>query len=297
MNLPQLQNEIISCIWSRALKTHIAEKGYTFTDEELLGIAFHFAPTFDERLRLLQLLAAFAPSVSDHASRCIDWQTKSLQQFRQSADHEIYELRIKDEPDAYEERYLCASFDIALEMIDQFYQEYDFATETPQARYVIEKRKILQPGQTFCEDSLGECVLAAGKVLISVDPSPEESENGRCCHSCVDCATSCVLNLDVCFPAFIPDRSPVMYLLPDGSTHYGILLALQEPEIIEACYIIPLDCEMMKHKRYDKAWGYHWHEHIPCPYVEPVQETALTPELLESYQSFVTWLETKSVRI
>lgn len=76
MHHQQLQKEIISCIWSKGLKKHIAQTHYSFNETELLDIAYHFSPTFDERLRLLQLLTEHAPDVSKHAAQCIAWQHK-----------------------------------------------------------------------------------------------------------------------------------------------------------------------------------------------------------------------------
>lgn len=291
MTLPQLQREIVSCLWSAGLKQCIADRGYTFSGKELLGIAFHFAPSFAERLRLLGLLADHAPSVADHAARCIDWLEKCLEQFRRVGDHELYELRIKDTPDAYEERYLCDTFDTALEMIDQFYAEYDFAPETPQARYVIEKRRILQSCQSFREDSMGECVLLAGKVLLSVDAPPHETENGACGGHCTECPNPCVSDLEIQFPTFIDDRAPVQYRLYDGSLHYGIHLAFSPSETQESYYIIPLDGEMLKSRDYDKYWTYHWHEHILCPDVDTIPASALDANLRENYHAFVAWLD------
>ncbi|MBR4308173.1 MAG: hypothetical protein IKT58_01120, partial [Oscillospiraceae bacterium] len=161
------------------MKTRLDEMGYIFTDSELLGIAFHYAPSFAERLRLMGLLAEQCPTVSDHARKCIRWQEVCLERFKAHGENEIYELHIKDTPDAYEERYLCRSYEAALEMIDGFYKEYAF-TPDPRASYTVEKRKILDVGQAFEEDALGGCTLRTGKVLVSVDRFPEETEHGPC---------------------------------------------------------------------------------------------------------------------
>ncbi|MBR5126317.1 MAG: hypothetical protein IKU68_06245 [Oscillospiraceae bacterium] len=291
MNRQQLQNEITAHLWSGGLKSAIAEKGHIFTERELLGIAFHYAPSFAERLRLMQLLAEHAPTVSDHAERCISWQKKALDQFKVIGEQELYELRIKGEPDAYEERYLCASFEAALEMIDKFYQEYDFTPETEQARYIIEKRKIFRAGQPFSEDGLGECVLSAGKVMVSVDAPAGETENGPCPHFCGECENPCVLDIDVCFPAFLADRSPVRYRLPDGQIRYGIHLNPDHSEWMDCCYIIPFEGEMLSKRKYEELWGEHWHEHILCPYVEAVAVDTLSTEHQECYHAFAKWLD------
>lgn len=288
MDAQQLQKEIVDCLWSKGLKTAIAEEGVVFSEEELLALACGYARSFDERLHLLRLLADRG---SDHAARCILWQNRSLEAFRAGGDNKIYELRIKCEPDAYEERYLCASFDAALEMIDGFWQEYDFSPETERTRYVIEKRRILRSGEPFREDSLGECILSSGKVLVSVDGLRDESENGPCPHDCSDCATSCVANIEVSFPAFLPERTPVRWCAPDGAVKYGVHLNFRHAKEMDFCYIIPFDTELLTGRDYESHWGGHWHEHILCPYVEEVPADQLPEKLREDYCAFCAWLD------
>lgn len=290
MDYYQLQNEILSCLWSRDLKERIAALQFTFTEKDLLGIAFHFAPNFAERLRLLQLLVEHAPAVSDYAARCISWQKSSLEALKKAEADEVYELRIKDEPDAYEECYLCRSFQDALELIDSFRKEYDILEENPLARYVISKRKILRSADPFREDGMGECDFSAGKVLLSVDCYSEETENGPCEHNCLDCKNPCVSTFEPCFPVFLADRIPVRYRIGDGSIQYGIYLDIGHTETSESCYIIPLDGSMLESRHYDQYWECHWHEHIPCPYVEAVAVEELSPEYQERYRDFIAWL-------
>ena len=176
MNQQQLQQQILSCIWSTDLKNYIKEHNYIFTSTELLSIAYHFAPTYAERLRLLQLLADYAPDVSEFAAQCVSFQNECLERFCQHGENEVYELRIKDDPDAYEERYLCDSYQTALDMIDGFDRKYDFATEKDTAHYVITKRKVLQSTDAFQEDELQACELGAGKVLISAEIWRDEND-------------------------------------------------------------------------------------------------------------------------
>lgn len=291
MNHQQLQREVLSCIWSRDLKKYLEASGHVFTEMELLGIAYRFAPTYEERLRLLRLLADHSTSVAEYARRCIAWQQKCLALFCRAGACELYELRIKDAPDAYEERYLCAAYDTALEMIGAFYKEYE-CEATEASRYTIAKRKILQAGGAFQEDELGLCVLGPGKTLISVDLWTDETENGPCGHSCCDCGNTCIECLDIYFPAFLPDRSAVRYHQPDGSVHYGVSL-FGDGGLSDTCYIIPLDSEMLVKRNYDAQWGYHWHEHIPCPYVESVEAESLPADLRENYFAFLQYWENR----
>lgn len=291
MNYHQLQHEIISSFRSEDLKNRLEESRHVFNETELLGIVHHFAPNYHEYLRLLKLLVYHAEAVSEHAKRCIAWQEKKLMLFCQNHEHEVYELRIKTNPNACEERYLCANYNTALEMIDAFYKKYE-CEETTDSRYIIAKRKIMHSSSPFDEDNLGECILGAGKVLISVDLYSDETENGICCHYCMQCENPCVKNIEVYFPAFIPNQSVVRYLLPDGSTHYGIHLS-EDDLPSESCYIIPLDCEMLKNRNYDAHLKYQPHEHIPPPYVESFDFELLPIDLKENYCAFLQYLKNR----
>lgn len=290
MNHHQLQTEILNCLWSEQCKENIAAQNYIFTAEELLCIAYRFAPSFEERLRLMTLLADHAPDVSEHAKRCISWQKACLERFQTANANEVYELRIKDEPDAYEERYLCASYQAALDAIDGYYKEYDFAKESPLARYVIEKRKILQSGEAFQEDGLGECTFTVGKVLVDVPRKAEETENGMCAADCDACPNPCLFRSELFFPICIPDRAPVRFLSWDGTVRYGINLSIGRSDKTDEYYIIPMEGELIQSENYEEHWGGHWHEHIPCPEAESISPEELPPQFQEQYHNFLAWL-------
>lgn len=288
----ELQKEFLQCIWSDDLRRHLEEIDYSFTERELLGIGYRFAPTYDRRLELLQLLVDHAPGISEHAGRCIELQKRYLRLFCQSRADAVYELQIKDFQDDSEEQYLCADWETALEMIDGFRAAYE-CTEMETTRYTIVKRKILHPGEAFREDKLGTCVLGPGKVILNVDYETEETENGPCCHSCLDCKQPCILDIDVCFPQCIPSGGAAVYRLPDGSEHYGVVLLADENlrEPTETVYLIPLDGEMLSGRDYEDQWGFHWHEHIPGPDVRAVDPDTLPPKLKENYCAFRAWLD------
>jgi len=287
-----IQNEIIACLWSEDLKRYIKETGFLFSEQDLLAIAYKFAPTFDERLRLLELVAGNCPGVSNHARKCIAYQEKCLTHFQTCQPGQVYELKILDDPsdrDCCEERYLCESYEAALEMIDGFYRCYDFAPEQPTVRYTITKRCILRKGDVFREDHCGEAILGAGKVLISVDNIPGETEHGPCPADCKDCGQLCIHDLEVDFPNFLPPRSPVQYRLANGHIRYGIDLSYTFKSPLTDFYIIPLESEMLTSREYDDRWGCHWHEHIPVPNVRPVSPDALPEKLRENYLAFLPW--------
>ena len=287
-----VQKEIISFLWSEDLKRYIEETGFCFPEKDLLTIAYRFAPSFDQRLRLLELVARNCPTVCDHARKCIAYQKKCMDHFLSHCSDQIYELKILDnpgDPHDYEERYLCESFEAALEMIDGFYQEYDFAPEKPTVRYTVAKRTILRKGDPFREDACGEAILGAGKLLIAVNEIPNEREYGPCPDSCEDCALPCLGEAE--FPNYMPNQAAVQYRLPNGSIHYGICLTMNGVGLESDLYVIPLDSEMMNSREFDTHWGSHWHQHIPYPNVRSVSPEALPETLRENYLAFTAWLE------
>lgn len=293
-----VQKEVVACLWSEDLKRHIEETGFRFSEEDLLSVACQFAPNFEERLRLVELIAAHYPEVSEHARKYIAWQQRCMKHFTDHDSGHVYELRILDDPsdrNCCEERYLCESYEAALDMIDGFYHCYDFAPEQPTVRYTIVKRAILRKGSTFREDHCGEAILGAGKVLIEVSDIPDESELGPCPENCVDCPVRCVRNLDVEYPKFLPHRAAVQYRLPNGSMHYGIALSVNWVGLGCDAYIIPLDSEMLNNRDFDTHWGSHWHEHIPLPYVREVSLDSLPENLRENYHAFTAWLSRQNM--
>jgi len=289
-----VQKEVMDCLWSEDLKRHIAQTGFRFSEENLLIIAYKFAPTFAERIRLLGLITESCPAVADHAQKCIDYQNKCLACFIEHSPDRIFELRIRDDPSdpqRYEDRFLCESYDAALEMIDKYYEEYDFAPEAPTVRYTITKRCILKKGEAFRPDHCGEAILGAGKVLISVEDIPGENELGPCPDNCMDCHLPCMCNQEAAFPNFLPRQSPVQYRLPDGSIHYGIDLSYMWEGPLSEFYVIPLDMDGMKNLNFETQWDSLWHEHIPVPNARAVSLADLPENLRDIYLAFAPWVE------
>ena len=287
-----LQKDILDWFWSLDLKKHIEETGYRFSEADLLAIAYKLAPSYGQQLRMLNLVAENCPTVSDHARKIIAYREKCLAHFVEHDPYQVYELKIQEDPSDprdCEERYLCESYEAALDMIDGFYLEYDFVSEKPTVRYTVTKRCILRKGGSFREDHCGEAILGAGKVLISVDNIPGETEHGPCPADCKDCGQLCIHDLEVDFPNFLPPRSPVQYRLPNGCIRYGIDLSYTFKSPLTEFYIIPLESEMLTSREYDDRWGCHWHEHIPVCNVRPVSPEALPEKLRENYLAFLPW--------
>ena len=273
MNKQLLQQEILSCTWSADFRRYVSDHNHTFSDAELLSIAYNYAPNYDERLRLLQLLEKFAPDVSEFALRCVHFQHECLERFCQHKENEVYELRIQDDPEAYEERYLCANYQTALDLIDGYYREYDFVSEQDCVRYVITKRKVLQPTDTFQEDEVQQCILGAGKVVLSAEIWRSENDPKH------ELAV-------VEYPNFIPHLSAVRYQKEDHTIGRGVCLA-EGIGLTDAFYVIPFDQEILRSREYEDHLGHHWHEHIPGPCLEVCPLEDLTEQEKCDYLAFI----------
>lgn len=70
-----MKDTIFNLLPSHALKSRIREVGYELTEKELLFILFEYAPTFDERLALLECFAETAsPETKETAELIMAWQ-------------------------------------------------------------------------------------------------------------------------------------------------------------------------------------------------------------------------------
>lgn len=281
MNKIDIQQQIVSRFWSESLKKHIAETGHVFSDEELLGLVWHFVPEYQERLRLFELIAKHIPAVSEHARLCMDFMETSLARFKQYGAGEVYELRITDQDDL-EERYLCDSFETALKMIDGFWEEYDFSHETPTTEYTIVKRSILRADDSFREDELGRCELGPGKVLLSAEVDEVSCEYRPCDGNCMECEKTLAFCMDILFPPFLPNLSLVKYRNL-GKIEYGITFEPRRNNLADSVYIMPLG------GRTDPDW---WdHDHVYHPYVDIASEEELTAKQKEEAATLRAFLE------
>ena len=281
-----LCKRIVSLLPSKALKQEIENSAFVFSDIDLLSIAFQYAPDYDTRLEILKLLeASFEGELKVYTSRLIEVQRRMLASFIKHEDNEIYELHIKEKPEGYDNRYLCASYDAALKMIPLFYQEYE-CEEQDSAIYEITKRRVFYGGgqALFSEDELGDMFLLPGGKIESVDVWDLEHAAEGCSGKCYCCSRLCARK-DVIFPDFIAHYSPVKYKTPHTAAEYGIAFNEDHSPGTDV-YIVPLDCTTMRCHDYENIFNAH--EHIPAPFVEPVQKGDLPADLQKIYDDFIS---------
>lgn len=287
MTYQQLQDKIVSAFWSEGLKAEIAKRQFLFPPLDLMAVVYQHTRAFEERLALLQLFADHVPDVAEYAAHVIAWERRKLEQIKTPAPGMIYELRISDENPWEWDDYLCIDFNACLAMIDAYYNCHTWAKETPKTRYSIACRKLLSPGDDLVAEYLGCCDLLPGKIIQSVwFGAPGEFED--CNGICWKCEHECLHNQEAVYPAFLPDKSPVRYRLPNGTVHFGITLG----DMTDTClaYVIPLDSEMLVNRDYEQFCLGHDHEHIPCPDVDLASRDEVPDDLWENYEAFVDFL-------
>lgn len=299
-----MQKTVISLFRSEALKQKIAEVGHTFSELELLKIIHEYAPTWDERLRLMDVFSR-APQTSPETAAFIAeymaWQRRLLKYMQTAEDDTVYELHIKTNPRAYDERYLCATYAAALKYIDMFYEEYGkFETDHPLARYTIVKRRIYTGAvsQPFDEDWLGECELGFGKTLLRVNCEEEGAE--KLSYGCEDgdcdtCRELCLKGNAPRFPRFWHDKQLVRYTDGDGSTQFGICRVFEpDVDMYEDVYVIPLEYYAIYYRRYEDLNG--GHRHIAPPLVEPASLDEPDEETKQNCLAFLEYLSQEDLR-
>ena len=287
MTHQQIQDALVSAFWSEGLKAEIARRNFLFPTEDLLAIVYHHIASFDERQEWYTRIAAHIPEAAARAEQIAAWERERLASFRVLAPGEIYELRITDEPGQEHMDFLCTDFDACFDLIDRYYERFDWITETPLSRYSIVKRRIFTSGAIVEEDELGSCDLLPGKRIERLWYG-DRSELPDCTGDCFECHQNCIQNQEPEFPNFLPDKSPVRYRLPDGTVRLGITLG--DMSDISLCYVIPLDGEMLAKRDFGQFCVCHDHEHIPCPDVDLARREEIPDTLWENYEAFVAFL-------
>ncbi len=286
-----LTKRILDLIRSEGLKAKLRETGFWPTDRELLSLAFDCAPDFDTRIELLRELEnEFTGEYREYIKRLIAEQKAALEEFKKPSPDVVFELHIKEDPDSYDERYLCGSYEAALKTIALFWQEYECA-EKELTHYRIVKRKVYRGGEDepFAEDELGEMDLLPGCVIYSVDIWANDRSAEGCDGCCFECSRPCARNHDISFPCFIRHGDPVKWTDHSGRVSFGIAL-FGGDEPCEEYYVIPLDSERIllhdfKNMHYD-------HEHILAPLAERITADELPERMRADYFACREFLKT-----
>lgn len=297
-----MTNKIIELLPSNDLKAEIRRTDYKFSDGQLLQIIYKYAPTFDERISLMERFAEQAePNIAQLARFFIADQKELLKQFQENDGSFIYELNIKKNPDSYCEKYICASFEAALRCIDGYYEHYSpYVKETEQTIYRVVKRKIFDINIEFDEDYYAECNLRAGKVIVSVRDNKRYGDCGFD-NSCTDCDQICVWRQDqLTFPCFVKHLDIVRYkstytMDGFGLKDYFAVCLFPENYCVDECdlYGIKLDSYAITQRKFDEIHNCHCHPELPRS--EVVSPESLDKEMRENYFAFVEYAKTHDI--
>lgn len=289
-----MTNEIIRLLPSDDLKEKIKATNYQFTESELLQIIYNYAPTFYEKLSMLEQFSATAsPDVAALAKVYIEHEQNKYNRFMSEDTGFIYELHIKETPDSHDECYICASYKAALVCIDRFYEEYASvdAKETEKTKYKITKRKIFFEENKFEEDAYAECVLGANKVILEISDYNTSSD----CELdtlCSECNEICPYRCDeLKFPCFACDYAIIKYLNHEEKEQFGVSICWDDTcnGLGEEFYIIPLDSPSIREHRFDD--NFYEHQHIPLPLATLAELDDLDEDMRKNYLAFVEWLK------
>ena len=287
-------NEIIRLLPSDDLKEKIKATNYQFTEGELLQIIYNYAPTFYEKLSMLEQFSATAsPDIAALAKVYIEYEQNNYNRFMSEDTGFIYELHIKETPDSHDECYICASYKAALVCIDRFYEEYASvdAKETEKTKYKITKRKIFFEENKFEEDAYAECVLGANKVILEISDCNASSD----CELdtlCSECNEICPYRCDeLKFPCFACDYAIIKYLDHEEKERFGVSICWDDRcnGLGVEFYIIPLDSPSIREHRFDD--NFYEHQHIPLPLATLAELDDLDENMRKNYLAFVEWLK------
>lgn len=290
-----MTNEIINLLPSADLKAKIKETGHQFTESELLQIIYNYAPTFDEKLSMLEQFSKIASSdVSALAKAYIEYEHNNFNEFIEQSPRFVYELHIKETPESHDECYICTSYNAALLCIDRFYEEYSDigASETEKTKYRIIKRKIFFESDKFEEDTYAECILGAGKVVLEISDC-KSSSDCELDSLCSECNEICPYRCDeLKFPCFACNYAIIKYLDYEEKEQFGVSLCFDDKccGFGEELYVIPLNSSAIREHRFDD--NFYEHQHIPLPLAMLAMPEDLDEAMRKNYFEFVRYLET-----
>lgn len=305
-----MTDRIIDLLPSRDLKRKIRELDFQFTQPELLTIILDYAPTYEQRLALLDEFAASAPpELGKVAEYFAAYQRELFRRFVEERDGFIYELHIRSELPLNNtvitpvERYICATYESALAWIDKYFEAYaDIDTkETAETRYMIVKRKVFSLDDRFAEDEDSVCFLGPKKTLLRVERINLSTSGRSCKHDCLRCGRICPSwSVDILYPCFAFSFSIIRYRDTDeffafeGKEHLAICHCPTEccsDQRADAFYVIPLDCDPVRLHRFELVGDEH--DHIPLPWAELVRFEDLDEENQRNYTAYVQWWKTQ----
>ncbi len=283
--MSDLQKEITDLIPSKDLKNRIRESGFVMNDHTLLITILDCAPDFHSRIKYLEMFSRLSncKTAKLQAQNIISVQKCIYKSFDKADENTVFEVHIKEFPNDFDNRYLCKTYQNALDMIDAFFKYYEFHPN-PLTRCKITKRRILS--NTFSEDIMGEAEFTSNKALYSIEDYTIGTE--ECDGCCKSCEKYCLHPDGAAYPIFTSEGELVKYTTADGNQQYGFVNWFGDNSPQEYACIIPIDTPYMHYRDFENACNSH--THIKQTFIEKADCNMLSEELKGIYWDYIKFI-------
>lgn len=281
--MSEIQERLVGLFASDSLRRKIAEVNRSFSDMELLRIAYFYSPDFDSRIENMRLVSENADDeIKAYAMQLVDTQNEAFEKLKKEELGVIYELYMPDENNN-EKLSFCSSYKAALWLVVLKNRE---GGQRSGVKYRLLKRTIAQSGENEGreETNIAQATLLPDSRLHSVETDDLPLD---CDGECEHCSRPCLYREDIVFPCFLANNAAVSYIDIGGERRYGIV-AQECAELFESCRIISLDSPAITNRSYDS--GKYDIKFIAPPFIEPVEATELPAELAECYSDYLSHL-------
>lgn len=271
MQREELKKLLIEQIPENQLRSYIQAHDFPFSDGDLVKMAYSLAADCEMRTQLLNECAStLSDTAREFALNILNYLDEIKALFHENSAC-VYELKIKETPNSYEERYLCGSYQTAREMAEWFCKEYS-VTLTERSDISICKRRIISEPQHYAEDYIAEVQLDERLKEIKYFSGLDSDAlyPADCHNNCDECDMLCLCN-DVRYPCILHDGDIVRFRngFQDG---FGVVMFCSTSDTADSHYIIKLS-ENLRLIHPDEIFNAHLH-------LEPYRVTKINADAL-----------------
>jgi len=302
----EIENKILEATCSKSLQTAILKSKFEISDFDLLILTYRHAPDYDTRLNLLHLIKDNSKdsATKERAIKCIAFETEKLRRFIESEENCVFEVKIKETPNTWEERYLAKTFNGALKKVEYFCQYYECSKMDINSRFGIVKRKVIDEIklEDFGEDWRGEATYNGKSTLLNVlyeDLKTEILNDGVKCEfdkcDCGNCKQPCFTSKMPKLPQFLKNLDIVCFNDYYGMKQYGVVFVfdINNNDSDDCAYCIPLDKERICNRTIKSKKAFFeklisgLHEHVEYPRIDVIKATDLPNDVQKAYQTLM----------
>lgn len=299
--IERIKKQIIVVTCSKSLQKALQTTKFELTDFDLLLLAYEHAADYETRLNLLNIFAINTDDfeVRKQAELCISFEKDKLFRLMGTEQDCVFEIKIKETENSWEERYLAKTFSGALKKAEYFCKYYKDVFNV-NARFKIGKRKVIDETsiQDFEEDCCGEATYNGKSVLLELwhrDLENRLLDGDNNCddeeRDCCDCKNKCFTRRIPKLPQFLKSFDIVCYNDYYGEKEYAVVFVWTTEKFDnDGCaYCIPLKADRICNGsiKSEKAfWDMflNLHTHIEYPRIEIIQADDLPKDKRKAYE-------------